>query len=321
MIDLRFLLATNVKDELNIHEWILYHIYQGWDHILIYDDFSDPIKYPVTCPLHVMSNVTIEKRHQTKGTYMRLAIQFGKDNDYDYLFYIDVDEYIVLPLSTPFLKDWFITMKLNKTLQETYKLPQHPIATYSIPSSYIPWKCSHLQMKYRSWPQAIHIPWLHFGSNHLTESPSSSSLITIYTKSDVEFHQTVKWMVRISDVKNVINPHCYSLKQYITGEHVHVTTNGDLTFVRGARYPTQQQIKKKEDQSSVFLAHYSYQSWNEFCRRRSRPRDDTQQRREFSFDLDTSKPPPDIFHQYSNSIKNPQVLSLWNMYQISKAPV
>jgi len=84
------LLSTNVKDEVNMDEWIKWHLSLGFTHILIFDDMS---KIPIKSSY---DNVTVIVKHANKKEYMQKSFDFAKNRNIEYVLHLDADEYLYL---------------------------------------------------------------------------------------------------------------------------------------------------------------------------------------------------------------------------------
>ena len=99
----RILLSTNVRDERNLSEWVLYHWKIGFDGIWIWDDFSTSEWSPETLLKDLPSlphgkNLELvhgkdHPRVRDKKAYMNKAKQYASCNGYDWMIHIDLDEY------------------------------------------------------------------------------------------------------------------------------------------------------------------------------------------------------------------------------------
>lgn len=273
-----FLLATNVKDEPNCAEWLLYHVRQGWTHVLLFDDLSG--QCPPEVPSACADRVTIRREHRQKTQYMRQAIQFAREAGFEYMFYIDADEYLILP---------------HHQSLDAYMLA--------------------VEHRAGQRPDWIQFHWLMFGSAFLDALPDASSarsLIHTYNRSSTALERKVKVMVRVSTVHAPRNPHTYFPAQHTPPNPIMATdTNGLPT-----KHLTQADIPRDAvpDLSEVwgYLAHYSKQCWTEFCRRRLRPRDDTGNRRTFEFLLRGDKGPPSFHNAYDNDLLNLVPAQTWD---------
>jgi len=86
------IISTQVRDELDIDEWVRYHLGIGFDHIVIYDNMS---VIPVE---NIWNNVTVikEDREFESSENDNCHNDTIKNFDADWVARIDVDEFIVL---------------------------------------------------------------------------------------------------------------------------------------------------------------------------------------------------------------------------------
>jgi hypothetical protein len=94
---MRILLVTNARDELNIKEWACHHLLLGFDYILIIDHKS---KIPIRNQFHNFDNRIIVQNCNLDGPIklklMQYAVNRAKQNKFDWLLYLDADEFLVL---------------------------------------------------------------------------------------------------------------------------------------------------------------------------------------------------------------------------------
>jgi hypothetical protein len=89
---MKVILFTNARDEYNIDEWVFHHLNLGFDHIYITDHKSTiPIKFK-------LNNITINRQDNNiiKSKLIKSAVKYAKDNNYNWMLYIDCDEFLVL---------------------------------------------------------------------------------------------------------------------------------------------------------------------------------------------------------------------------------
>ena len=93
------IIFTNARDEHNIHEWIAHHDNLGFDTIYILDHLSViPIKHTIK----ENSKIIIERNNNeisgcnNKTNYVSNAINYSKKNNYDWMLYLDADEFLIL---------------------------------------------------------------------------------------------------------------------------------------------------------------------------------------------------------------------------------
>lgn len=262
----RCLLAANTKDERNWVEWTRFHLAQGWTHLLLFDDFSSDAMRPSA----IDPRMTVRREHHRKTKYMNLALTFARERNFDYLLYIDMDEYVILRRHDD----------LNTFLASLTQDDDAPS------------------------PDVIHFHWLFFGSAFLDHIPAfrPTSLMTHYTQSARALDHRIKSMVRPSRVHVSRDPHTYFFPPDATDPLV-VTANGLRSCVlQSAHYPVAD-VPARES-VHAYLAHYAHQCWTEFCRRRSRPRDDTGCVRQFPYALKGFRGPCRFHHCRENAVRN-----------------
>jgi hypothetical protein len=133
---MKTILFTNARDEYSILEWTIHHINLGFTTIYIYDHKSINLISEI---LDGLKNVIINRidiDDISKIQLIKNAVQYSKENDYDWMLYLDADEFLALPL---------------------YKNIDHFIDNY------------------KEFDQ-ICINWVYFGSNFLTNRPSDTIL-------------------------------------------------------------------------------------------------------------------------------------------------
>lgn len=94
---MKTILFTNARDEDHILEWIVHHLGFDFTTIYIYDHKSiKPIK---NISNNLPENVIIENINldgAVKGILINKAIKYCKDNDYEWMLYLDADEFLYL---------------------------------------------------------------------------------------------------------------------------------------------------------------------------------------------------------------------------------
>ena len=133
---MKTILFTNARDEDNMLEWTVHHRNLGFDNIFIYDHKSI---YPISKTLQGIDYVTvinISDDFVPKIELMKRAAEYAKNNAFDWLLYLDADEFLALPLF-PNVKSFLDNYPNN---------------------------------------QQICINWLVFGSNYLNEKPKGTML-------------------------------------------------------------------------------------------------------------------------------------------------
>jgi hypothetical protein len=95
------ILVTNARDEDNIEEWVIYHQKIGFDHIHIYDHNSI---IPISKRVCKFENCTVTRIEGEinllpkfkENLYNTHSISFSKNNGYEWMLYLDADEYLFL---------------------------------------------------------------------------------------------------------------------------------------------------------------------------------------------------------------------------------
>jgi len=223
----RIILFCNARNEKYIVEWAIHHLLLGFDTVFIYDHKSNvPIASRVSFGNRIIVK-RVEKEGPIKLDLMRASVNIAKQMGYDFMLYLDADEFLCLN----YFKD------VKEMLRKFH------------------------------FADTLAINWLMFGSNHLTKDPPNL-LIEGYTKSEEILDQHVKTFVRPEQVIQVLNPHCYSVK------------NPNRMFCMPMRKMyspyqfnnTQLSYKKV----GAYIAHYIYQSEETYKKRKvALPADDT----------------------------------------------
>lgn len=259
---MKCLLSANAKDEHNIIEWIHYHLLLGFDHILVWDDFSEiPIQYSD-------ERVKIIKQHSKKNDYISGSVVYAKRKHFDWIIHLDIDEYLYLG-DDVLLKDF----------------------------------CQHY---IHNNIMAMYFPWTIFGSNHINQLSQRGSCLEPFTRCDVKTHNFIKTLARVEMIKGVKNPHEFIFSQQQTQDNTVYAPNKTIqnfSFIQ----PRQTQ---PVSQHRCFIAHFRFQSWDIFCERKGRVRDDILRPYKFRFPL--GEEPVKIFHRTSNQIVFPY---LWGNYR------
>lgn len=255
------ILFTNARDERNILEWAVHHLNLGFDKICILDHKSIvPIKQ--IC-INLPDNVQItrvDKDNILKKNLMRYANYYAKTNGFDWMLYLDADEFLVLNKCN----------NVNIFLQD-----------------------------YLNYDQ-IGINWLVFGSNYRdSRLNSDETIIETYKRSDKNLNVHIKSFLNLK-VQNftIINPHAYCLRNMQKSINVNFKPlNADAPHF----------FNTNEHFSSLnaFIAHYIYQSYDEFIEKKvALPRDDNGEFREVIKKTD--------FHNLFNNIENNIVFEKYN---------
>jgi len=244
---MKTILFTNARNESHILEWVLHHLKLGFDYIYIIDHKStEPIyKYLKTkhSPEQNLSKVNVFRlnRDIIKINLMKIALNIAVKKNFDWMLYIDCDEYLVLNN----------TNNINVFLK-----------------------------KYNNFDQ-VAFNWLMFGSNYRNELlPPSESIITTYTRSEEYLNKHVKCAINLKSPRfnirniNIVNPHFYQFR------NMNFSVNTLLTKLN-PREPYFLRPHVNFDKIPAFLAHYSTQSYNDYINRKILiPRDDSGTHRE-----------------------------------------
>ena len=93
---MKTILFTNSRDELRLLEWVSHHINIGFDCIYIHDHKSD---IPINTFIKNHSKIIIENIENVgkKPQLIDKCVNYAKLNNYDWMLYLDLDEFLVLP--------------------------------------------------------------------------------------------------------------------------------------------------------------------------------------------------------------------------------
>jgi hypothetical protein len=129
----KIILFTNARDESHIKEWAAHHLLLGFDCVYIFDHKS---KIPIRREFQQFSKRVIVERCEMEGSVkiplMNRAVNIAKKRGFDWMLYLDADEFLVL----------------NRTNHVKNMLNR--------------FKRAH----------SIAVNWLMFGSNHHVKEPS-----------------------------------------------------------------------------------------------------------------------------------------------------
>jgi len=149
---------------------------------------------------------------------------------------------------------------------------------------------------------AILFPWVIFGSNNINILSKKGSCLEPFTKCANKTHQFIKPMARVQLITGVRSPHEFLYSQPYTPRNTVLAPSKTLKNFSVIQTREVQPISANR----CFIAHYRFQSWDLFCHRKGRKRDDTQ--REWKFKFPLGKEPPAFFHADSNHVYFPHVL-------------
>jgi hypothetical protein len=99
---MKVIVFTNARDEPHILEWISHYLNLGFDHVFIYDHQS---KIPISSliapkNISLVNRITITRLDDNirnmKSTLMTRALDISKEKGFDWMLYIDADEFLYL---------------------------------------------------------------------------------------------------------------------------------------------------------------------------------------------------------------------------------
>lgn len=243
---MKSIIFTNARNEKNILEWVIHHQKLGFDYIFVIDHKST---IPIKKILYVIDPITLQPKYNMKNVYvlriddnkiiktnlMKYALKFSTKNNFNWMLYLDSDEFLVLNH----------TNNVNNFLH-----------------NYIPY-------------DQIGINWLLFGSNYREKVLNNNeSIIESYTRSDKNLHNHLKSFINIQHLKynNLLyipNPHTYVLKNMSRSINVNYKKlNPALSYI----YNTKQHFSKVPAFVSHYVFQ-SYDTY--INRKINLPRDDT----------------------------------------------
>ena len=95
---MKTIIFTNARDESNILEWVIHHKNIGFTHVYIFDHISI---IPINNILFGLDYVTVHRVVEDfvpKTQLMLTGAIIARENNYDWMFYLDADEFLALPL-------------------------------------------------------------------------------------------------------------------------------------------------------------------------------------------------------------------------------
>lgn len=155
---------------------------------------------------------------------------------------------------------------------------------------------------------AIFFPWVLFGSNHLNVLKTKGSCLKPFTQCATKTHKFIKSLARVNMITGVRSPHEYTYSQKQTPQNTFLAPNKPLHQYSAIQTREIQPISS----SRCFIAHFRFQSWDLFCQRKDRARDDTLKEWRFNFAL--GKEPPAFFHVDSNQVYFPHVMENYQQW-------
>jgi hypothetical protein len=102
---MKVIVFTNARDEPHILEWISHYLNLGFDHIFIYDHKSEIPISSLLAPKNLsksspVNRITVTRLDNNisnmKNTLMRRAVEISKQKGFDWMLYIDADEFLHL---------------------------------------------------------------------------------------------------------------------------------------------------------------------------------------------------------------------------------
>jgi len=102
---MRVIVFTNARDEPHILEWISHYLNLGFDHVFVYDHKSTIPISSLLAPktpskTNPVNRITVTRLDDDisnmKNTLMRRAIDISRQKGFDWMLYVDVDEFLYL---------------------------------------------------------------------------------------------------------------------------------------------------------------------------------------------------------------------------------
>ena len=171
---MKIILFTNARDEKHIKEWIAHHLNLGFDHIHIFDHKS---KVPIQSLLKPNPKLKIVRIDYTIELFKESLMMKAKDiairDGYDWMLYLDADEFLVF----------------NSPTQTVH---------------------SFIEM-YTGFDQ-IGVNWVMFGTNYLDTEPNGM-ILENYIRSGNSLNKHIKSFVRPLTIVSTMTPHVFKIKQ------------------------------------------------------------------------------------------------------------
>jgi hypothetical protein len=163
----KIILTTYLKDELNIIEWICYHLTIGFDKILIIDlqSAKDVNKIIKNFNLSNYVDIINYNKYDVNKIMNSVIMPYLKKNTFEYFINLDANEYI----------------NLNNKFSNVKDL----LCTYN-------------------YPEALVIHSVNFGSNNLNVN-KSNNLLTEFKKSDDLLSYNYKTFFKINNISYFLN--------------------------------------------------------------------------------------------------------------------
>lgn len=176
---MKSVLFCNMRDELNIEEWVAHHLLQGFDCIILFDHLS-VIPIEETLRLYKFYNDRVFvirelSEAMAKMTLMMVALGIARDHGFEWMMYLDGDEYLVFEKNSPY----------------------HNV--------------SDMIDYYKEDFDQIGVNWLYFGNNNLRDQ-EGLTIMNQFTKCASKPDTLVKCLVKVSEPTVVASPHFWYIK-------------------------------------------------------------------------------------------------------------
>jgi hypothetical protein len=204
--DRRSILFTNARDEHNILEWVVHHLNLGFCHIHITDHLSViPISKVLKNVPSSSVSVVREEGSILKSVLIRKAFQYAVNHQYEWMMYLDADEFLVLNYDDH-LHNFFDRFQQN---------------------------------------DQVSMNWLYFGSNYHVTTPTTGTLVENYIRCASKFDPHIKSFLNVfrtvSSPPVFFHPHFYPLKDMTKSVHV---DGGNLDTNEPYYYKSQKSFKR-----------------------------------------------------------------------------
>jgi len=224
-----YILSTNVKDENNIIEWIMYHLIIGFDKILIIDNNSTVL---VT---DILKNFKFKNKVE--------VITINKKNN----IISSVMNYIVLPYMKKHCKKYFIHLDINEyiNLNNKYNNVNELLNTFNNPDILI-----------------LHS--LVFGSNNLIKNNDKyKRLLPVYSYCDVKLSKNFKcFFSRKVNINKFIN------FEIIDNDILYTNINNIKLKNNSSIFTLSYPVYNNLSDLHAFINNYSIQSKDDYLRRK-----------------------------------------------------
>jgi len=263
-----YILSTNVRDENNILEFLIYHLMIGFDKILVIDHLSSEkvIDKIQRLPSEYKEKIEII-RFEKEGAYKihflnNIVIPYMKINCNKYFIHLDGDEYI----------------NLNNNFNNISEL----INSFNN-------------------PDILLLNWILFGSNNKKSNDNKyKCLIPTYTKCDNKVNKHFKILINV----NILDKNTVFINPHIIISHktdlIYTNVNNHKLNInnKSARNNIFYKFDMSNDISNLkcYINHYFIQSEEDYLLRKiNRIRDDLNKNRQFE---------ENIFNKYNDVINN-----------------